>query len=84
MSAIRTSAIIAFTAALVVSVHAQGGGQGKGQGKGTVRAKCQADISKLCAGKMHDGSVRTCLESNKAKVAAECKKALESTGRGRR
>ncbi len=53
------------------------------QGAGPVAAACSADIAKLCAGKSHEGrEVRTCLETNKAKVSVACKAALESTGGG--
>lgn len=50
---------------------------------GPVASSCAKDIGKLCAAKRHDGSVRICLENNYAKVSADCKKALDSTGGGR-
>ncbi|MGE0699730.1 MAG: hypothetical protein AB7O57_11585 [Hyphomicrobiaceae bacterium] len=50
---------------------------------GPVATACKDDIAKLCAGKAHDGAVRGCLEANKAKVAAACKTALDTTGPGK-
>jgi len=55
---------------------------GKGPGQGPVITQCKDDIAKFCAGKQHDGEVRACLEAKKSKVAAACKRALETTGRG--
>lgn len=51
---------------------------------GPVGTACKKDIAKLCAGKRHNDEVRTCLETNYAKVSAACKKALDTTGGGRR
>lgn len=50
---------------------------------GPVASGCAGDITKMCAGKPHDGSTRICLEQNYAKVSADCKAALDSTGGGR-
>jgi hypothetical protein len=50
---------------------------------GPVATACKDDIAKLCAGKAHDGKVRTCLETNYDKVAAACQTALDTTGGGR-
>lgn len=50
---------------------------------GPVATACKNDIAKLCAGKSHDGEVRICLETNYDKVAAACKRALDTTGGGR-
>jgi hypothetical protein len=50
---------------------------------GPVSTVCQSDIAKLCAGKVHDGEVRACLEANYAKVSVDCKDALDNTGGGR-
>lgn len=50
---------------------------------GIVAKACSNDIAKLCAGKPHDGSVRICLEDNYERVAAACKKALDTSGGGR-
>jgi hypothetical protein len=50
---------------------------------GPVATACNNDISKLCSGKPHDGSVRICLETNYDAVSAACKKALDTTGGGR-
>lgn len=51
---------------------------------GPVATACKSDIAKTCAGLPHDGSVRTCLQNNYDKVSAGCKKALDTTGGGRR
>jgi hypothetical protein len=49
-----------------------------------VATACKDDIPKLCAGKEHgQGDVRACLESNKDKVSAACKTALDTTGPGK-
>ena len=56
---------------------------GKGPGQGPVITQCKDDIAKFCAGKSHDGEVRTCLESKKAEVTAACKTALDTTGGGK-
>lgn len=50
---------------------------------GPVARACRDDISKLCAGRPHDGSVRICLEMNYDSVSAACKRALDTTGGGR-
>jgi cysteine rich repeat protein len=51
---------------------------------GPVATMCKDDIAKYCAGKTHgDREVRACLEANKAKVSADCKTALETTGGGK-
>lgn len=50
---------------------------------GPVATACKDDIAKFCAGKAHDGKVRSCLENNYDKVAAACKTALDTTGGGR-
>jgi hypothetical protein len=50
---------------------------------GPVATACKSDIAKLCAGKTHEGEVRSCLEANYDKVAAACKAALDTTGGGR-
>jgi hypothetical protein len=51
---------------------------------GPIATACKDDIPKYCAGKKHgQGEVRACLEANKDKVSAACKKALDTTGPGR-
>ncbi len=51
--------------------------------EGPVATACSTDISKFCADKKHgQGEVRACLESNKDKVSADCKAALDTTGPG--
>jgi hypothetical protein len=73
---------LAFGLLGVTAAAAQRGG---GPGTGPVAQFCQTDIEDLCQGKVHGGGeVRDCLEANKAKVSAECAKALDSTGFGRR
>jgi hypothetical protein len=49
---------------------------------GPVATKCKDDIAKFCASETHDGGIRACLETNKDKVSASCKRALETTGGG--
>jgi hypothetical protein len=52
--------------------------------QGPVATACKDDITKFCAGKEHgQGEVRACLESNKDKVSAACKTALDNTGPGK-
>lgn len=73
--------LIAAGAAIMMMT---GAALAQGSGRGPVAASCGDDIAKLCAGKEHGGgAVRACLESNKAKVSATCKAALDSTGPGR-
>ena len=51
---------------------------------GPVATQCAQDIQTYCAGKGHGSrQTRTCLEANRDKVSAECRKALETTGPGR-
>ncbi len=59
--------------------------RGQGPGTGPVVAACQNETEQLCEGKEHgSGAIRACLEANRAKLSAECKNALDSTGPGRR
>jgi hypothetical protein len=51
---------------------------------GPVGAACQKDIARFCAGMVHNGAVRTCLEKNYHKVSRACRRALDTTGGGRR
>ena len=76
MKTTKTIAIaFAISAALATASWAQ---------QGPVASACKDDIAKFCAGKEHgQGEVRACLEANKAKVAAACKTALDTTGGGR-
>ena len=54
------------------------------QGQGPVATACNDDLAKLCAGKSHGNrEARSCLETNKAKVSAACKTALDTTGGGK-
>ncbi len=51
---------------------------------GPVSSACKDDLAKYCAGKSHQNrDARACLESNKDKVSAACKSALEQTGGGK-
>lgn len=51
---------------------------------GPVSTACKDDLAKYCAGKSHQNrEARSCLESNKDKVSAACKSALDSTGGGK-
>lgn len=50
---------------------------------GPVATQCAQDIQSYCSGKSHGSrQIRTCLEANRDKVSAECRQALDSTGRG--
>lgn len=75
---IQTNAML-FAAALLVlasSAFAQ---------TGPVAKQCANEIKTFCAGKGHGSrQTRSCLEANRAKVSAECQKALDTTGGGRR
>jgi hypothetical protein len=52
---------------------------------GPVATACATDIPKFCAGKGHGNrQTRTCLESNREKLSAECRSALDGTRGGRR
>jgi hypothetical protein len=73
LTAIAAAMLASFSLTVVAS--AQGG---------PVATACKDDITKLCAGKEHgQGDVRACLESNKDKVSAACKTALDTTGPGK-
>ena len=50
---------------------------------GPVATQCAKDIEAYCAGKGHgSGQTRACLQSNREKVSAECRQALDTTGPG--
>jgi Cysteine rich repeat len=50
------------------------------QDKGHRLAACKADIDKFCASEPRgQGKIRACLESNKDKLAPECKTALSAS-----
>jgi hypothetical protein len=52
---------------------------------GPVGTACAADISKFCAGKGHGNrQTRSCLEENREKLSQGCRRALDTTGGGRR
>lgn len=71
-------------AAVAISVVPLAGASAQGAGQGPVAQACAEDIGKLCAGKDHGkGEARACLESNKDKISAACKTALDTTGGGR-
>ena len=73
--------LTAIAAAMLVSFYLTGVASAQG---GPVATACKDDIPKLCAGKEHgQGDVRACLESNKDKVSAACKTALDTTGPGK-
>jgi hypothetical protein len=75
MSSRKTFAIAALAALGLTSVaFAQ---------PGPIARSCGDDITKLCADKPHDGSVRICLETNYDQLAAACKKSLDASGGGR-
>lgn len=69
------------TAALAVSAAALA----QGTGSGAVATVCAKDIAKYCAAAGHGSAqTRTCLEQHREEVSAACRKALDTTGRGRR
>ena len=74
--------MLALMATLAVTVSA--GAALAQQGTGPVVSACADDIAKYCAGKSHQNrEARTCLETNKSKVSAACKTALDTTGGGK-
>lgn len=78
----RHAILAAITASAVLVTTASAQQPGRGPGQGPVITQCQDDIAKFCAGKSHNGEVRTCLEAKKAEVTAACKTALDTTGGG--
>jgi hypothetical protein len=53
------------------------------QEKGHRLAACKSDIDKFCAGEPRGkGKIRACLQSNKDKLAPECKAALDGASQG--
>jgi hypothetical protein len=63
---------IAVLAAASLSLAAQA------QGKGRLAA-CKDDIQKFCASEPKgQGKIKACLQSNKDKVSADCKTALDA------
>lgn len=67
----RVAMIVAVAAfgmgPFAIPAHAHGGG----------REACRADVEKLCPdAKPGDGSVRTCLHDNEAKLSDGCKQAM--------
>ncbi len=74
----RTSVQLAIVIAATVAMPAFA------QGTGPVATQCAADIQSFCSGKQHGaGQVRACLKSNREKVSADCRQALDTTGPGR-
>jgi Cysteine rich repeat len=71
MTIIKAITIAVFTAASFSSAaQAQGNGR---------LAACKDDIQKFCASEPRgQGKVRACLQSNKDKVSADCKTALDA------
>jgi hypothetical protein len=52
---------------------------------GPVASACSADITKYCARLRHGrGEIRSCLEDNRSRVSGTCRRALDTTGAGRR
>jgi len=53
--------------------------------RGPVASACASDIETYCKGVSHvNRGVRNCLETNKDKVGASCREALNATGWGYR
>ncbi len=69
-----------FMKALTIAVFAAASFSSAAQAQGRGRlAACKDDIQKLCASEPKgQGKVRACLESNKDKVSADCKAALDA------
>ena len=79
----RKSLLVTMTIAAVIAVLGMGG-SAIGQ-TGPVAKQCAKDIQTFCAGKEHGNrQTRSCLEASRAKLSAECQKALDTTGGGRR
>jgi hypothetical protein len=56
----------------------------QGAGAGPVGTQCKADMAKFCKSAQHGNmEARACLEANRDKVSAACRRALDSTGGGR-
>jgi len=56
----------------------------QGAGGGSVGTQCRADITTFCKQAQHGNmEARACLEANRDKVSAACRRALDSTGGGR-
>lgn len=71
--------ILCIGAALVICAVTPALGQ-----TGPVAALCAQDIQTYCSGKGHGSrQTRTCLEANRDKLSAECRQALDTTGRGK-
>ena len=76
IAVLSTVGVLAVTAP--VSAIAQGAGTGP------VGTQCKADIAKFCKGMGHGSmEARLCLEANRNKVSAACRRALDTTGGGR-
>lgn len=74
-------ALIAIVGAVLVAslpAHAQR------TGGGPVGRSCADDLAAHCAGVPHGGmKARNCLEENRARLSAACRRALDTTGGGR-
>ena len=56
----------------------------QGTGAGPVGTQCKADMAKFCKSAQHGNmEARACLEANRGKVSADCRRALDSTGAGK-
>ncbi len=86
MSTVSKSLVLIGALATMASVGtASAQPRGARDGSGPVGVACQADIEQHCKGLSHGaGAVRSCLESNRAKVSKACAAALDNTGFGRR
>lgn len=52
-------------------------------GYGPVASACSAEIARYCANERHgSGAVRACLQANRVKLSARCRRALANTGGG--
>lgn len=81
----RTLLVLGALATMASTGIATAQPRGSRDGSGPAGVACQADIEQHCKGLSHGaGAVRSCLESNRAKVSKACAAALEGTGFGRR
>jgi hypothetical protein len=66
----------ALTIAVLAAVSFSPAAQAQGKGR---LAACKEDIQKFCASEPKgQGKVKACLQSNKDKVSADCKTAIEA------
>jgi hypothetical protein len=76
--------VAAFGIATMMALLASSPTLAQGAGAGPVGTQCKADMAKFCKGSQHGNmEARACLEANRDKVSAACRRALDTTGGGR-